>query len=90
MHRVGDELVLQDSSLWPREYKSKERLGFFVVVDSTAAVGGPKTHRALVDALVSAASENTVVGWSAYGIASRTKDEEFVLRLESLDHIFLE
>lgn len=90
VRRVGDELVLQDSSLWPREYKSKDRLGFFVVVDSTAAVGGPKTHRALVDALVSAASENTVVGWSAYGIASRTEEEEFVLRLESLDHIFLE
>lgn len=61
-----------------------------MVVDSTAAVGGRRTHGALVDALVSAVSENKVVSWSAYGIASRKEDDEFVLRLESLDHLFLE
>ena len=38
---------------------------------------------------VSAGSETKSVTWNVYGTAALTENDEFVLRLQSLDHLFI-
>lgn len=89
MRLVGNELVLHDTGLWPRAYKSNDRVAFFVVMDATPPVGCPKAHLELLHGLQKTAATATLAPWSVYGTAALTENDEFVLRLQSLDHLFI-
>jgi hypothetical protein len=86
---MGDEFVIEDGSTWPIAHHSAERLRFFVVTHAALPADSPKAHQELMTALADAAVAGGAVGWSAYGLAQPTVDGEFVLRLETLDHLFL-
>ena len=86
---VGNELVLHDTGLWPRAYKSNDRVEFFVVMDATPPVDCPKAHLELLHGLHKTAATATLAPWSVDGTAALTVNDGFVLRLQSLDHLFI-
>lgn len=86
---MGTELVITDDSTWPRAYKSAERLQFFVVTEATLPHDSSRLHAELMANLDRAAAIGATVSWNAYGLAELTSDGEFLLRLETLDHLFL-
>jgi hypothetical protein len=87
--RMGTELVIGDNSWWPRAYKRPEQLPLFVVADATLPPDSPRLHAELLADLARAADEGATVNWNAYGLVELTSDGEFLLRLETLDHLFL-
>lgn len=89
VRRMGGEFVIEDSSTWPIAYKGSERLHFFVVTDAIPPAGSPRTHEESIAVLKEATASMAMVNWNAYGLAQVTADGEFVLRLETLDHLFL-
>lgn len=86
----GDELVIRDSDTWPEEPRSSMKLEFFVVADADIAEGAPRTHQQLHSALVDAARAGNPVHWHAFGSVLYSDAKQFVLRVKSLDHLFLE
>lgn len=89
VRRMGDELVIEDNGTWPIERNKPERLRFFVVAEAVLPPKSPRAHEECMSLLVEAASSGRAVAWNAYGLAQETPDGEFVLRLETFDHLFL-
>lgn len=87
--RMELELVIQDRSAWPRAYQSTERVQLFVAADAVLPADSPRTHAELLEALEKAVASGATVSWHAYGLARLTENDEFVLRLETLDHLCL-
>ncbi|MFN7152382.1 MAG: hypothetical protein ACK4OE_01725 [Acidovorax sp.] len=86
----GDELVIRDGDAWPEEPRSSVKLEFFVVTDANIAECAPRTHRQLHSKLVDAARAGDPVHWHAFGSVLYSDAKQFVLRVMSLDHLFLE
>lgn len=89
VERMGDELVICDDDLWQEAFKSKVRLALFVVTKGSIPADAPSLHAETFAKLEHTASTNRKVKWNAYGWVERTENNEFVLRLDTLDHLFL-
>lgn len=90
VQREGQELVIWDKDAWPKERKGSEKLDFFVVADAEIEHSTPRTHKRLHANLAAAVENGTRITWHAYGNVQHSEANQFVLRLESLDHLFLE